>query len=306
MNLENLSRLPVECVYSQCSSHQVSLELRAFVRKSSYYRKSDGKWVPRFFCKTCNHSFSQARNSPCFGQKKRKLNSKIEKLLVSGVSQRRIARLLGISRNTVVSKFLFLATQAKQEHREFQKRLEQKKLSRIFFDEMESVERSKCLPVSIPLAVDPSTRKIVAFQVCSMPAKGPLAQLSRKRYGLRVDERPQAAAALWAELKSALTPTAEISTDQKAAYPSWIKPYFPEAIHKTYKGRRGCVVGQGELKRGGFDPLFALNHTAAMLRANINRLFRRTWCITKKKARLEAHIYIYARHHNQVLTEALP
>jgi hypothetical protein len=231
---------------------------------------------------------------------------KIEKLLVSGVSQRRIARLLGISRNTVVQKFLFLATQAQQDHEAFQKGLERRKLSRIFFDEMESVERSKCLPVSIPIAVDPSTRKIIAFQVCSMPAKGPLAKLSRKKYGPRADDRPQAASALWTELKSILISKPEISTDQKPAYPFWIKPFFPEAIHKTYKGRRGCVVGQGELKRGGYDPLFALNHTAAMLRANINRLFRRTWCVTKKKKRLEAHIYLYTKFHNQVLTEALP
>lgn len=72
--------------------------------------------------------------------------------------------------------------------------------------------------------------------------------------------------------------------------------------HKRVKGRRGCVVGQGELKRGGRDPLFALNHTAAMLRANVNRLFRRTWCTTKRMDRLKAHLMIYIDFHNTVLT----
>ena len=32
----------------------------------------------------------------------------------------------------------------------------------------------------------------------------------------------------------------------------------------TTKGRRGCVIGQGELKRGGYDPLFALNLNYAL------------------------------------------
>jgi len=61
------------------------------------------------------------------------------------------------------------------------------------------------------------------------------------------------------------------------------------------------VVGQGELKRGGYDPLFSLNHTAAMIRANINRLFRRTWCTSKRIDRLEGHLLLYTDYHNRVL-----
>jgi hypothetical protein len=46
-------------------------------------------------------------------------------------------------------------------------------------------------------------------------------------------------------------------------------------------------VGQGELKRGGFDPLFSLNHTAAMFRDRLKRLSHRTWCTTKRPDRLQ-------------------
>ena len=67
------------------------------------------------------------------------------------------------------------------------------------------------------------------------------------------------------------------------------------------KGRRGCVVGQGELKAIGFDPIFAFNHTAAMLRANMNRLFRRTWCTTKTIRGLEDHLALYVKYHNEEL-----
>jgi transposase-like protein len=90
-------------------------------------------------------------------------------------------------------------------------------------------------------------------------------------------------------------------TDKSPFYPNLIKDMFPEAVHESYKGRRGCVVGQGELKAGGHDPLFALNHTCAMVRDNIKRMTRRTWCTTKKIPMLENMLYIYAMFHNLVI-----
>lgn len=69
----------------------------------------------------------------------------------------------------------------------------------------------------------------------------------------------------------------------------------------TYKCRRGCVVGQCELKRGGFDPLFSLNHTATMLRDHIKRLARRTWCTPKRLERLQHFLDMYAFYHNESL-----
>jgi hypothetical protein len=163
-----------------------------------------------------------------------------------------------------------------------------RRFSEIQFDEMESSVHSKCLPVSVPLVVDEGTRRILGYRVCSMPAKGLLAGISRKKYGPRRDDRPAAVHSLLGELAPMIAPGARISTDENPRYPAWLAPHLPDADHRTYKGRRGAVVGQGELKKGGFDPLFSFNHTAAMLRANINRLFRRTWCTTKRMDRLDA------------------
>jgi hypothetical protein len=39
-----------------------------------------------------------------------------------------------------------------------------------------------------------------------------------------------------------------------------------------------------------------------MLRANLNRLFRRTWCVSKTLQGLIDHISIYMSYHNHVLT----
>ena len=59
---------------------------------------------------------------------------------------------------------------------------------------------------------------------------------------------------------------------------------------------------KGELKDHSFDPLFAINHTFAMLRANIARLVRRSWVTTKKASRLEQFLQIYMAFHNLELT----
>jgi hypothetical protein len=225
-------------------------------------------------------------------------------LICSGVSQRRIARILKTNPKTVVRKFLFLAEQARLDRMSFLNELKSKGglLTEVQFDEMESFERSKCLPLSIPVVILPESRKILSFRVGSMPAKGLLAEISRKKYGKRANERAACADALFKELHEFIDPEVKIKSDENPHYPGWIKPHFPNAKHEKHKGRRGCIVGQGELKKIGRDPLFWLNHTCAMIRANINRLFRRTWCTTKKAERLAAHLEIYAQYHNRVLT----
>ncbi|MCB0404443.1 MAG: transposase, partial [Bdellovibrionales bacterium] len=124
----------------------------------------------------------------------------------------------------------------------------------------------------------------------------------RKKYGYRADHRPKVVQRLLTELKRHVSEDLQVLSDQNPKYPVWIKTQFPNATHETTKGRRGCVTGQGELKALQWDPLFALNHTAAMLRANMNRLFRKTWCTTKTPQGLKNHIDIYINFHNNVLT----
>ena len=311
MNSSSLSRLPAQCFYKGCRSKEeeagkggVSPTSGVIVRKGYYFRFSDSRKIARFQCLLCKRTFSQASFSSCFGQKKRRLNEPLRKLLAANATHRGAARILRVSRHTIAKKALFLGIQAKKWNDNFLRdRTSKFPISKIQFDEMESLEKSKCLPVSIPLVVETKTNLILGFRVCSMPAKGHLAEISRRKYGYRPDERARAAHDLFTEIKPYLSPSLEIKSDENPKYPSWIRPHFPDARHLKYKGRRGCVVGQGELKRGGFDPLFSINHTAAMLRAHISRLFRRTWNTTKKKERLATHIEIYVQAHNQNILE---
>src|SRR5262249_28348078 len=117
----------------------------------------------------------------------------------------------------------------------------------------------------------------------------------------RKDERATEILALLQKIQPLVQSQVRITTDQNPKYPGWIRTHFPNARHRAVKGRRARAGGQGELKQGGFDPVFALNHTAAMIRAHVNRLIRRTWCTTKRADRLAAHLELYVQYHNQVL-----
>lgn len=169
------------------------------------------------------------------------------------------------------------------------------------FDEMETHEHSKMKPLSIALMVEKNSRKILGFSVSSMPAKGLLAKKAVKKYGFRRDDRAQGMRDLFRDVDHLLHPQATLTSDQNPKYPGWLHPC--SYVHKTIKGQRGAITGQGELKKIHFDPLFSLNHTCAMIRANVNRLFRKTWCTTKKAEALVDHLWLYVDFHNQILTK---
>jgi hypothetical protein len=171
----------------------------------------------------------------------------------------------------------------------------------VIFDEMETFEHTKCKPVSIPLAVDEKTRRILAIGAVPMPAKGTLAAKARKKYGRRMDNRSIGLETVLTRVKYLAPKMTLLKSDQCPRYPGLVTTTFGDELdHQTFKGRRGCVVGQGELKNSAHDPLFSLNHTCAMLRDNLKRLTRRTWATTKCIFRLRLLVTLYAWVHNQL------
>jgi len=173
------------------------------------------------------------------------------------------------------------------------------------FDDLETFEHTKLKPLSVTLAVEKETRYVLGFEVSRMPAKGLLTKKSRKKYGHRKDERAEGRDRLFRRLKGKVCPRALFESDSNPHYPVTLRKHFPLATHKTVLGQRGAVTGQGELKKTAFDPLFSLNHTCAMLRANVSRLIRRTWCTTKKLQPLIDHLEIYVWYHNEVLIQKI-
>lgn len=272
-------------------------DFRTTVRFGVFHRKSDSRYLKRFRCLRCKKTFSEASEDPCFRQKKRQKNKMLTELLASGVSQRRAARLLRINRTTVARKLIFLG-------RLFNEKLSFEnaflKVREFQFDDLETFEHSKCKPLSVTLAVT-RERHILGFRVAQMSPKGRLTKKSLKLYGRRHDERSQRRKALFKELQPIVIDGALIQSDSNPYYKDDVRRFFPNCHHVTVLGERGAITGQGELKKVGFDPLFSLNHTCAMFRANVCSLIRKTWCTTKKKDRLTDRLSIYAYYHNQNL-----
>ena len=264
-----------------------------------FKRKSDSRRIQRFRCLRCLKSFSFATISPCFRQKKRFQNEMIRRLLASGVSQRRAARILMLNRKTIVRKFLFLADAAKI--RMTLDNFTKPRVESMQFDDLETFEHTKCKPLSVTLALDDPSRRILGFEVSVMPCKGRLANRSRKKYGPRPDGRSFGRQKLFRELQNFVQPHVKIKSDSNPHYVTDVQTYFPKAHYQTVLGGRGSSVGGGEIKRLKFDPLFNLNHTFAKSRADICRLIRKTWSTTKRRDRLSDHLAIFAVYHNESL-----
>jgi transposase-like protein len=286
------------CPNPSCTFYQKN----DFVRKDgSYFRKDDSRFILRFRCNSCGKRFSSASETLEFRQKKRRINQTLFKLLSSGISLRRSALILSVHPKTVERKLKYLAQKARLSHSEFLFRLRSSPVTHLQFDDLITSEHTKLKPLSVSIAVDQKRRFILGLEVSQIPAFGHLAAISRKKYGYRKSHHKEALEKLFSGLPSFTRPNLMIESDEHKFYPELVEKTFPEAEYRQFKGEKGSVAGQGELKKVYYDPLFSINHTCAMLRANVNRLIRRTWCTTKKRERLKDHLDIYVQFHNEVL-----
>ncbi len=285
-----------ECPRCRANGNEVA-------RHGTYYRRCDARAIDRFRCKACRTTFSRATDTAAFRQKKRRINQPLMALLSACVSMRRAALLLNVSRSTVSRRLVYLGEQARLQEERLLDR--EAPVRQVQLDDLITLEHIKCKPLSVCVVVDSQRRLIQGFGVARIPASGNLAAISRKKYGKRPDESRQMREELFAEVQHRIHAEACFSTDGHDQYNTLIKRHFPESSHTVHPSKRGCVTGQGELKKVGFDPLFSINHTLAMLRANINRLVRRTWCTTKKPEALVHHLWIYVATHNRMIRQTL-
>jgi transposase-like protein len=269
---------------------------KPLMKNGTYVRKSDLKSLIRYKCPACKITMSETIFSIDYRFRKRSINQPVFKALCSGVSQRRCGFLMdikpiGIARRVV--RFGDCAAFNLEAYRN-----SRPKATIIQIDEMESFEHTKCKPLTMPIAIEQGTRKILSLRVGSIAAKGKLAEISRAKYGKRLCQRKICFEAVLKDIACCFLSTGIIKSDESTHYPNPILKAFPKAQHKRYKGQRGCVTGQGEMKRGGFDPIFTLNHSYAMFRDNLKTLSRRTWCTCKRPDRLQSLMFIYAWFHN--------
>jgi transposase-like protein len=277
--------------------HCQSLDIK---KKNFYFIKHSRSLVRRYLCLTCKRSFSSRTISPTYRQKKPFLNRSIFEHLASGNAQRRTARLLRCSKATVARKLIWLS------HFSDKGVFSTEDCAHIQIDELETIEHTKLKPLTIPLCVSQSY-KILGLSVGKLRAKGHLAEISQKKYGPREDQRLMALTELFEELQKNLRPAPlTITTDAHPLYPGLIRKYFPHAKHIAVNSRdhlkkKRELVYTAERKKI-FDPMFALNQRCAMLRSDIRRLTRRSWCTTKKIENLRHHLELYRAYNNLYLS----
>lgn len=296
--LESIKRMIPGCPNLQCQFHERKDRI---IRKGSYYRKDDSRKIARFLCKECGRKFSTATFKMEYKQKKRRINNELFKLLASGMSMRRSARHLRVHHKTIHRKVIYLAKKARKTNADFLQMLRKNPVAYLQFDDLITSVHTKLKPAAVSIVIDAENKFILGFEVGSIPAFGHLAEISRKKYGRRKNEHEEKLNSLFERICESVSPEAKIESDEHRSYAPIIEKFFPQAIYRQYKGSKGCVVGQGELKKIKYDPLFPINHTCAMLRADINRLFRRTWCTSKNMDMLRNHIEIYVAYRNYQL-----
>ncbi len=271
------------------------------IRKNFYFIKHSRSRVRRYFCQSCFKSFSSRTLSSTYYQKKPFLNQLIFEKLSSGNTQRRTARLLRCSKNTIARKLIWLAQYLNKED------FLNKDYLHIQIDELETIEHTKLKPLTIPLCVS-HNYKILGFTVGKIRAKGHLAEIALKKYGHREDQRAVVLNELFENLKThnKIEPLT-ITTDAHPLYPAMVRKYFPSSQHIVVNSRdhlkkKRELIHTAERKKI-FDPMFALNQRCAMLRSDIRRLTRRSWCTTKKIENLKFHLNLYQAYNNLQLAK---
>ena len=269
------------------------------IKHGRFHRVEDAQSIQRYRCKACGKGFSSATFTPTYRQKRRRLNRLIEADIASCAAQRRIAIKLGCARNTVARKIAFLAERARTKTETWL--TSQAPFTDLQWDELITLEHTRLKPLSVVVMVCQQHRCILGFRVAKIPASGLIAQRSREKYGPRRNLSGYARRDLLKALAPHIAPQATVTCDEHPRYREELEAALSDVNVIQHRSVRGSLTGQGELKRTGWDPLFTINHTLAMLRDNIKRLTRRTWCTTKQQSALEDVIAIYVHFHNDKL-----
>ena len=250
-----------------------------------YYKtKHNHPPVPKYLCKICKKYFSTSSFKEDKGHHKSEPNQELFKLLVSGISQRRAAKIAGCSKSTIGKKLKYLALQSEKQHFEAIKH-KTFETSCIQVDELETYKHTKYKPLSVAVTVRHKTGEILGMEIGKMPSKGTLATIGATKYGWTVDERPRAFNRLMLRIRPVVKSTITFKSDSHTSYSKWITAYFPHATFDKYV-RPKLPVG----RKKPFDPLFKVNNTCAKLRNDLARLSRKTWCSTKSQRSLQNHL----------------
>jgi hypothetical protein len=205
---------------------------------------------------------------------------------------------MGINRKTVVRKFLFLAKMAEIEHH---KALRHKNfnVSDVQFDEMLSFEHTRLKPLSISLAVESKSFRIIDLQVAQSHYQGRLSSIALAKYGKREDKSFEARRRVLESIRSQMSQSCHITTDAKPSYCREIKELIPAARLSQVRNRGNRLkILLSARRRNSRDRMFELNLIAARIRHDLSRMSRKSWVTTKLTERLQKHLLLFVAFEN--------
>ena len=129
------------------------------IRDGHFRRKEDSKCVQRFRCKTCGKRFSNATFSETYYQKRRRINFTFLGLYASGLSIARSSRLLRVNPKTIARRVSFLGAKCARLNQRAREKI--KNIHNVVLDDLITKENSKLKPLSVSVAVDEDSRRIL-------------------------------------------------------------------------------------------------------------------------------------------------
>jgi hypothetical protein len=261
--------------------------------------------VQRFQCKGCKRTFSTQSFRVDRGLRRSHLDGRIFRDLISKVTQRQIARKLGCDRGMVAHRLELWGRHCQDFHELLMRARPEKKFweGRFLLDELETFEHNRRLkPVTVPVLVHKPSHCILHAAVGTLPPRRPLskanlvklARIEALEGGKRCSQSREKVAECFEALNGVTASAAivRVSTDEKHTYRGLLRKTFGERLeHDTTNSK---------LARTYSSPLFVVNHTLAMLRDGLSRLVRRNWGASKKREKLERHLWIYIAWRNYV------
>ena len=283
---------PPRCPYRECAAH---------LNPAGTFYRLDGRYQPRcrahvvqrYRCRLCRRGFSRQSFRADRGQKKPYLNAEFLRLMLACVGLRQAARVLRVSRRTVERRFVWLAQHATRFHAAH---LAGASLPGPFMlDELETFEGNRYQPVTVPVLIEPRSLFLIASSVGPLRRKGRMTQAQRLRryeherlHGRRPSESSAAVRTVLKRLGQCVVSQGPVvlHSDRRSLY--------ARLGRRQFGGRFAWAPHSPAVRRDRRNPLFPINHTNARLRHFLARLRRRSWCVSKRRLRLQQHLQIAA------------
>jgi transposase-like protein len=282
--------IPPRCPHAPCTA-RLDPAAPFFHRDGLYRPRCRAHPVQRFRCRLCGRRFSRQSFRADRNQKKPHLNGPFLRLMLACVALRQAARVLGVARRTVERRFVWLARHAAQFHRNRLASLE----GPFMLDELETFEGNRYQPVTVPVLIEPRSFFLIASETGPLRRKGRMTPMQRRRraehealHGRRPSHSAAAVRAVLVHLRQVAVAHRPIVLHSDR------KPLYARLGRQLFGSRFAWAPHSASARRDRRNPLFPINHTNARLRHFLARLRRRSWCVSKRRLRLQQHLQIAA------------